>query len=192
MLNPIKIFKDWYLLELKNSSDQIPSACCLSTNGLDGYPNSRFVSLKDVIDDKFVITGSLNSRKGQELNREPKAALTFWWTATKRQVRIQGNIVRIEDELADNYFANRNKASQIVSQISNQGDEIKDLQGLKDLFETELQKQLLTKIKRPINWSGFYVQPFRIELMTFKENRFHNRELYQKVKGEWVKTILQP
>ncbi len=62
--SPIEIFKLWYQNEQELTKIRIPSACCLSTNGIDGFPNSRFVSLKDILDDKFIITGNLTSRKG--------------------------------------------------------------------------------------------------------------------------------
>ena len=77
-MNPIKKFKQWYNEEMTKSLARIPSACCLSTIGKDGYPNARFVSLKEIIDDKFVITGPLQSRKGKELNtdrRERRATI---------------------------------------------------------------------------------------------------------------------
>lgn len=92
-MNPFSKFEEWYKEELFKTSVSIPSACCLSTTGLDGYPNARFVSLKSLIDESFVFTGSSDSRKGLELETIPKAALTFWWTETERQVRIQGDVL---------------------------------------------------------------------------------------------------
>lgn len=191
-MNPIAKFEQWYAEEIERSTVRIPSACCLTSIGLDGYPNARFVSLKEVLDEKFVITGPLDSRKGQELLNNTKAGLTFWWTATEKQIRIQGNAVPIEDTLAEHYFKNRNKGSQIVSTISKQGKEVKNLEELTSLFHTQQEKLNNTIIERPKNWSGFYIVPKRIEFMEFKENRFHIRELYIKDNDSWNNTILQP
>lgn len=191
-MNPIEKFKKWYDEEAKRTSVRIPSACCLSSIGEDGYPNSRFVSLKEIVENKFVITGSLNSRKGKELLANSKASLIFWWTETERQIRIQGDAIQIENQLADHYFKGRSKESQIVSQISAQGKEIENLSELITVFEKEKHQNKNTELKRPNDWSGFYIVPKRIEFMEFKENRFHFRELFTCNNGNWNKTILQP
>ena len=191
-MNPIEKFKQWYNEETKKSSSRIPSACCLTSNGFDGFPNSRFVSLKEIIHEQFVITGPLKSRKGIELIENPKCSLTFWWAKTEKQVRIQGIAKQIEFELAEKYFRSRNKDSQLVSLISKQGNKISDLGQLIDNFEKKKEEIGSKEIKRPENWSGFYITPKRIELMEFKKSRFHLRELYEKEGSEWRKTILQP
>ncbi len=191
-MNPIEKFKKWIKEETEKSSVRIPSACCLTSIGLNGYPNSRFVSLKEILDNKFVITGSLNSKKGIELLANPKSSLTFWWTETERQIRIQGNSVQIENELADKYFRERNKESQIVSQISKQGTEIGNLAELIKLFQKQKIEYNNIEISRPNDWSGFYVIPKRIEFMEFKKNRFHFRELFTFEDDNWNKIILQP
>jgi pyridoxamine 5'-phosphate oxidase len=191
-MNPIEKFKKWYEEETEKSSVSIPSACCLSSMGLDGYPNARFVSLKEVIENKFVITGPLNSKKGIELRANPKASLTFWWTETERQIRIQGDSVQIENKLADIYFRERNKESQIVSQISDQGAEIKNLAGFITVFEKQKIAYTNIEINRPNNWSGFYIIPKRIEFMEFKKSRLHFRELFTNENDTWNKIILQP
>jgi len=191
-MGPIKQFKKWYKDETKESPVRIPSACCLTSIGLDGYPNARFVSLKEIIDNKFVVTGSLKSRKGVELLANPKASLTFWWTATERQIRIQGDSIQIENKLADKYFKARNKEAQIVSQICEQGTVTENLIGLIELFKERRVEYFKTEISRPEDWSGFYIIPKRIEFMEFKKSRFHFRELYVNENDIWEKLILQP
>lgn len=191
-MDPIEKFQIWYQEETEKSNVSIPSACCLTSNGTDGYPNARFVSLKDIIADKFVITGPLDSKKGIELLANPKTALTFWWTATERQIRIQGNATQIENELADTYFKGRHKESQIVSEICKQGSEIEDLTELRMNFDKRKVESKGLEIKRPKNWSGFYIIPKRIEFMEFNKNRFHIRELFTNESGIWKRTLLQP
>lgn len=191
-MNPIHIFQKWYQEETEKSTATLPAACCLSSIGLDGYPNSRFVSLKEIIEDSFVITGSLSSRKGIELLHNPKASITFWWPETARQVRIQGDAFQIENELADAYFSKRNKASQLVSGLSEQGATIEHLEKLKALFEQKQLETNHTEIPRPTNWSGFYIVPKRIEFMEFELTRFHGRILFTRENDQWNKVLLQP
>tara|TARA_R100001143_G_scaffold63594_1_gene73163 strand:+ start:16632 stop:17216 length:585 start_codon:yes stop_codon:yes gene_type:complete len=191
-INPIELFLKWYNRELSLTNVRLPGACCLSTIGIDGVPNARFVSLKDVIDGKFAITGSINSRKGLEIEANPNVALTFWWTETERQVHIQGNASVMENSLADKYFAERNRESQIVSIVSKQGQELQNVDELTQKY-IELDTQSSGKdLKRPDYWRGYLIEPFRIEFLDFKSTRFHERVLYEMEHGEWNHQQLQP
>lgn len=191
-INPVEIFIKWFNEELNLSKVSVPSACCLSTSGTDNYPNARFISLKGVIKGNFIITGILKSRKGIEIRNLSKVALTFWWTETERQVRIQGHAKMISNKLADKYFGERNRDSQIVSIVSNQGQTLNEIKELNEKYkeiEVAFANQTLT---RPENWSGYAVEPIRIEFLEFKSTRFHDRKLYQITNGQWTKTDLQP
>jgi pyridoxamine 5'-phosphate oxidase len=192
MVHPIEAFREWYSEQLARSASLIPTACCLSTIGLDGYPNARFVSLKEVRGDAFIITGPVDSRKGRELEQTPHAALTFWWPETERHIRIQGAAERISEGDADRYFADREKDTQIISLVSRQGHPVEDADAVKQRIRDAEKLYADTPIPRPQNWGGFAIQPVRIELMEFRASRFHERRMFEKVGGEWVCTRLQP
>lgn len=189
---PIEVFKNWFNEELELTNASIPTACCLSTIGTDGFPNARFVSLKGILDNKFVVTGTITSRKGVEINSTNKVALTFWWAKTERQVRVQGNATTLNAELANKYFAERSRESQIVSIASNQGQKLIDIDILSKKYkdiETTFSNQPLT---RPENWGGYSIAPIRIEFLEFKPTRFHKRKLFELINGQWTETGLQP
>ena len=191
-MNPFELFDTWYRAESARSDARIPSACCLSTAGLDGYPNARFVSLKEILEEQFIITGPLNSRKGREIERSDKVALTFWWTNTERQVRIQGRAALISDELADKYFADRPVDAQLVALISRQGEEIDDPNHLYALVEQEALTHAKKSILRPKDWGAYAIGPVRIEFMEFEKTRFHKRTLFEHIRGVWHVKHLQP
>lgn len=188
--HPLQLFSEWFHKEMTLTKVQIPSAVCLFTNGIDGFPNARFVSFKELRNDAFVITGPLNSRKGIEIESNAKVALTFWWTETERQIRIQGVATKISEQLADNYFNERDAYSQAVSLICEQGKEIDNL----ELLEKQVAEKIVekTKITRPENWGGYDITPIRIEFMEFKKNRFHDRKLYVKENNTWILRQIQP
>ncbi len=191
-LKPIQLFNIWYQQELKLTTVSIPSACCLSTIGIDGFPNARIVSLKEVTDDGFIITSALNSNKGIEITRLNKVSLTFWWTETERQVRIQGLATQISNEKADQYFFERPRDSQLVSIASHQSQVIEDIKCLYDEFVT-VDKQFENKlIPRPNDWGGYEIKPIRMEFFEFKPSRFHERQLYSLEDNNWVKKYIQP
>ena len=191
-IDPFQLFSEWYTLQLKQTEQQIPSACCLSTIGLDNYPNARFVSFKELKNGTFIITGPLDAMKGQEIKRSSKAAITFWWHETERQIRIQGDVNFISSEEADTYFSERSHNSQLVSLISDQGKDLSDPEFLKTQYE-QIEKDLKDKvILRPKNWGGFAIIPLRIEFLEFSQTRFHKRTLFEKKDEKWIVKLLQP
>lgn len=191
-MTPIAHFNTWFEEELTRTKAGIPTACCLSTIGLDGFPNARFVSLKDVTNTHFIVTGSYASRKGREINASNNVALTFWWSETERQVRIQGTATKIDEHLADRYFAERNRDRQIVSIVSEQGQAIDAIENLTSKYE-HIETSFLNKpLMRPENWGGYLIEPVRIEFLAFKPTRFHDRTVYERANGQWTTKQLQP
>ena len=191
-MNPIDKFKGWYQDELEKSNHNIPSACCFSTIGLDGYPNSRFVSLKEIVKGEFIIAGPLSARKGLEVNQNSKVSLTFWWTQTEKQIRIQGDARKIADEQANKYFEDRHLDSKIVSIISQQGEALYNEVELEGLFHQKKSELAGSPVARPENWGGLAIQPLRIEFLAFRASRFHHRELFTMHEGNWRSHRLQP
>lgn len=191
MNDPIAQFQNWFEEAISQSKVAIPAACCLSTRGLDGYPNSRFVSLKGVIDGRFLVAGSMSSRKGQELKRHPKAALTFWWAEVERQVRIQGDVSFVDDAYAEALFEARSKDSRIVSALCAQGEVIDDPALLEKQFETKKKTLGDASPEVPAGWGAILIDPKRIEFMEFRESRLHVRDLYEKEEA-WQKCYLAP
>jgi pyridoxamine 5'-phosphate oxidase len=185
-------FKKWFNEEVQVSKVRIPTACCLSTIGLDGFPNARFVSLKDVLENKFVVTGPLTSKKGNEIKAINKVSLTFWWTETERQVRVQGNASKIPDQLADKYFSERSRDSQIVSLVSEQGKEIENIGLLTEKYDSIEEKFTNKALTRPGDWGGYLITPIRIEFLEFKTSRFHVRILFEFANNQWTIKQIQP
>ncbi|SRX76446.1 pyridoxine/pyridoxamine 5'-phosphate oxidase [Aequorivita antarctica] len=191
-MNPLLLFEKWFSEEKELSNLKLPAACCLSTSGLDGYPNSRFVSLKEIKKESFVITGPLDSRKGREIENHSKAALSFWWTSTERQIRIQGDVSVIPKSEAEIYFKQRNRDSKIVSAIFEQGQEILDISYMQKLFKEKKAALGNKEVEQPNSWGGIYIKPIRIEFMEFKKSRLHERKLFEQASSGWKMTIIQP
>jgi pyridoxamine 5'-phosphate oxidase len=191
-MNPFQIFLAVHEQELLKNKLRIPSACCLSTIGLDGYPNARFVAFKEMKEETFIVCGPPHSRKSIEMAHDPKVALTFWWTATEMQVRIQGDAIQIPAGDADKYFKERARKVQIISLVSMQGEPVGDMETLnKKLLEKEAALEN-EEIQRPENWGGYAINPLRIEFLEFNASRFHKRSLFQKKGGLWTMSLLQP
>jgi len=191
-ISPIELFNTWYGEHLSVSQSPVPAACCLSTVGMDGFPNARFVALKAVHNEKFVITGPLNSRKFDELATNNRAALTFWWQETQKQIRIQGYSSPVSEEHADIYFSERDRESRLAALASSQGKPVADPDELVVRLNKLIAEYDGKEIARPADWGGAAIEPLRIEFLEFRVNRLHIRTLYTKSDGSWQRIFLQP
>jgi pyridoxamine 5'-phosphate oxidase len=191
-MNPFQQFSEWYKQEIEQSKRMVPNSCCLSTIGLDNYPNARFVAFKEMKNETFIFCGPLDSQKGIEINTNSKVALTFWWDTTQKQIRIQGDAVQISEAESDCYFKERNRDSQIVSLVSKQGRQIDNIEILNQKYNKTAIRLKNEIISRPKNWGGYSVNPLRIEFLEFNKNRFHKRTLFIKHDGQWKMVFLQP
>jgi pyridoxamine 5'-phosphate oxidase len=191
-MNPFDIFNQWFKLELESSPLDRVTACCMSTIGLDGYPNSRIVALKDYQEDRFIFTGSKHSRKAIELNANRKASLVFWWPNTGRQIRVQGDVNFLSDQSTGLFFQKRPRNARIVSHISKQGELLINRNHLLNKFHSFKREYEGKEIPAPDHWGGFMIIPVRIEFFEFNEDRLHRRLLYTRENGVWQHQELQP
>ena len=191
--NPIEQFQIWFK-EALHAAVMEPNAMQLSTIGLDNTPNNRVVLLKDIHKLGFTFYTNYESTKGQELIKNPFAALTFFWPELERQVRVKGVVSKVTTEESDTYFASRPRGSQIGAWVSNQSQVIADRSVLSNRQE-ELEKEFDGKsVPRPAHWGGFQVIPLQIEFWQGRSSRLHDRILYQResADGTWKIERISP
>ena len=182
--------------EAKAGSELEPNAMTVATATTDGRPSARTVLLKSFDSSGFVFYTHLHSRKGHELEANPRAALLFLWRSLHSagiQVRIEGLVELVGDDEADAYFASRARLSQIGAWASAQSETL----GSRDDFEdriAQVEEEFEGRdIPRPEGWSGFRVVPEVIEFWYGAEFRLHERWHYEcDASGEWSKRMLYP
>ena len=189
--DPFKQYTVWFQ-EAVNSKILDPYAMCLSTVGLDGQPSSRIVYMRDILDDGFVFYTNYLSQKGKELLSTPKAALNLYWAELERQIRIEGDVVKVSKDISDKYFAGRPKKSQIGAWASLQSDVLTTREELEKrvLNYTELYKDI--EVNRPDHWGGYVLKPSKIEFWQGRASRLHDRIVYVKEGAEWKIERLSP
>jgi pyridoxamine 5'-phosphate oxidase len=189
--DPIQRFADLYRLAKKSYPDE-PNATVLATVGSDGRPSARVVLLKGFGPEGFVFYTNLESRKGRELRAHPAAALCFYWPNLHQQVRVEGPVQQVPDAEADAYFASRERGSQLGAWASAQSSPLPSREELERRVEDLNQRYADKPIPRPPFWSGFRLNPDRIEFWTSRPNRLHDRVLFRKRDGTWSTELLYP
>ena len=189
--NPFNQFEQW-MNEALHSEVKEPTAMALNTLGRDGFPQSRIVLLKSFDQQGFVFFTNYNSAKGKSIDKKPEVGLHFFWPELERQIRISGVAEKTSTKVSDNYFHSRPLTSQLGAVISDQSSEIPSREYLEERFE-KLRSELNNQPpKRPEWWGGFLVKPVKIEFWQGRENRLHDRILYEKRNEDWVIKRLAP
>lgn len=160
-----------------------PTAMNLATADKDGAPSLRVVLLKAWDERGFVFYTNANSRKGQELTTNPKAALNFYWMDMQRQIRIEGSVEAVKGKEADDYYNSRHIEKRLGAWASKQSEVLKSRDELVTSIE-ELRKKYGVNSDsgppRPEFWHGFRVIPQRIEFWQEGEFRLHQRDVFER------------
>ena len=191
--NPIDLFGQWFN-EAKKTEINDPNALSLATVGKNGIPSVRMVLLKDFNSDGFVFYTNLNSRKSEEIKSNANASMCFHWKSLLRQVRITGEITKVSDTDADNYYNSRSYGSRIGAWASNQSSILKSRDELlKSIEEFKQKYSNENNVPRPKHWSGWNLNPHEIEFWLDGKNRIHERLRYtKKNNNDWDKNLLNP
>ena len=191
--DPFTLFEVWFA-EAQESEPNDPNAMALATASPDGFPSVRMVLLKDHGSDGFVFYTNTESRKGEQIRANMRAALLFHWKSLRRQIRIEGPLEEVSEDMADAYFHSRPRVSQIGSAASDQSRPLPDRQVYVDRVAALEEHYPEGNIPRPPHWTGFKLSPRRIEFWQDRQYRLHDRRLFLRESAEeaWSNTLLYP
>ena len=188
--DPVEQFQKW-LDEALDSDIMEATAMTLATADANGRPSARTVLLKDVGENGFVFYSNYKSRKGRDLAENPHAALTFYWDALERQVRVEGRVGKLSREASEAYFHSRPRGSQLGALASNQSEVIESREVLEQHIQT-LDETYPDEIPLPNDWGGYALTPEVIEFWQGRPNRVHDRLRYIRDKEGWGLERLSP
>lgn len=189
--DPLAQFRRWYH-EAEASGVRAPEAMALATATSGGAPSVRMVLLKGADDRGFAFYTGYVSRKGAELDANPRAALLFYWDPLGRQVRIEGSVDRVSEEESDAYFATRPRGAQLAATASRQSSVLANREEI-DLRVAELDREpVSSEVPRPAHWGGYRLVPDTYEFWQHREDRLHDRLRYRRTDGAWTIERLSP
>jgi len=191
-LDPLAFFQQWYA-DAQTVGMVEPAAMALATATPTGLPAVRIVLLRSFDKRGFVFFTNYLSRKGEELDANPRAALAFYWAELERQVRIEGDIEKVSAEESDAYFHGRPIGHQLSALASPQSQVIADRDVLELRMAELVERFPHHKVPRPSHWGGYRLLPHTIEFWQGRESRLHDRLRFRKVSnGSWTRERLAP
>ena len=189
--NPIELFKKWFA-KAKETEINDPNAVAVATVDKTNQPSVRMVLLKGLSDKGFVFFTNLNSKKGNDLKINKKSSMCFHWKSIRRQVRIIGNVEKVTDKEADDYYNSRPYKNKIGAWASSQSEILNERDDFLKKIENYEKKYPSNNVPRPSHWSGWRLMPSEIEFWLDGEGRIHERLNYKKENGSWKKELLYP
>ena len=193
-LEPFALFHRWFAEAVQ--TEQLPveaNAMTLATVDAEGQPHCRVLLLKALDERGFTFFTNYDSAKGEQLLGNPRAAMTFFWPALERQVRITGIVHKVSEEESDTYFHSRPLGSQIGASVSPQSQMIESREWLEEKYKQTERGLSGKNPPRPEHWGGFLVKPVVVECWQGRPSRLHDRLEYSLAPdGNWVRVRLAP
>jgi len=189
--NPYEQFNLW-LMEAIESGELEPTAMALSTVDNDLQPHTRIVLLKDFSEKGLVFYTNYEGNKAKDMDINNKVSALFFWRNQERQVRITGNVSKLDAEITKEYFKTRPIDSQLGAWASPQSRIIPSMEYLESQFET-YQKEFGDHVPSPEHWGGYIIKPNSFEFWQGRPNRLHDRLYYTLTENmDWKIVRLAP
>lgn len=189
--DPVMLFSEWFA-DARKSGLMLADAMCLATCTPDGRPSARMVLLKEIEDRAVVFYTNYESRKGEELHANPRAAAVIHWTVLQRQVRIEGPVAPVERDQSERYFQSRDRGSQIGAWASRQSRILESRAELEEREQAMRQRFRDQPVPLPDFWGGYRIDIERIEFWQGRANRLHDRMRFDWQDDRWQPHRLYP
>jgi pyridoxamine 5'-phosphate oxidase len=188
--DPLAVFADWRAIADGTFSD--PDVIALATATPDGRPSVRHVLLRGINDEGVRFFTSYESRKGNELERNPLASAAWFDPVQRRAVRIEGTCERLDDAASDTYFASRDRGHQLGTVASNQSAPLADRATVERAYLEAEQRFKGHDVERPARWGGYLLRAELVELWLQRDDRLHDRFVYTRDATQWSAIRVAP
>jgi pyridoxamine 5'-phosphate oxidase len=191
-LDPLVTLREWIDRAYATEGIGEANAMCVASVGENGAPSARIVLLRGLDDRGLAFYSSYFSRKGVELDKNPRVAAVFYWAPLHRQVRVEGTVTMLAEDESDTYFASRPRGHQLSAWASEQSEILDRRETLDERLAHFAERFEGDEVPRPHSWGGYLIAPARIEFWQGRPNRMHDRLEFTRTNRGWTLRRLQP
>lgn len=192
---PYPLLQKWINQAL---SEQIGEAYAfsLATCGADARPSVRTLLMREIVpvgdDIQMIFYSNYDSQKGQDLEENPFAEALFFWHTLERQVRASGKVVKLSADKSTAYYQSRPKDSQLSAWVSAPQSGVVDSREVMEREFDRVSAKFGDDVPKPEFWGGYCLMVEKIEFWQGRANRMHDRIVYAKDNGNWLRQRLLP
>lgn len=191
--SPLDQLRKWLDEAIASQLVDEPYAMTLATASSTGLPSARVVLLRAIVEAGLIFYTNYQSSKGRQLADNPHVAAVFYWPALERQVRVEGNVERIDAAISDAYFASRPHESKVGAHVSQQSSVLDSREQLEREYSSAVQRfPEGSRVPRPEHWGGYCISPTMVEFWQGRPARLHDRVRYTGGPVDWTLERLAP
>lgn len=180
---PFTLFAKWLRDAIEQGVSE-PNAMSISTVDSNGFPHSRIVYLKELLQEGPIFYTNYASSKGKDLEQNPKVHALLFWPGMERQIRITGLAEKVPAEMSDAYFESRPWGSKIGAWASNQSEELSSRDELENRVK-EYAELFPVEVPRPPHWGGYVIKMQEVEFWQGRPSRLHDRIVFEQQENSW-------
>lgn len=179
--------------EARTRHDPQARTASLATATADGRPSVRIVNIVRIAESGLCFFAESSSGKARQLLANPRAALCFNWAITRIQAIVEGQVMVLDDAVADELWQHQPREYGLGHWASPQSATALSAAEMKERLSAAREEFANQRIPRPQSWLGFQLQPDRIDLWAASWQRLElHRNYLKQADGSWAFTQRNP
>ncbi|GHD50101.1 pyridoxal 5'-phosphate synthase [Mycetocola manganoxydans] len=189
--DPVELFTTW-LGEAADAGVLAPHAMTLSTSGPDGVVTARTLILKDIDERGWLFASRDDGPKARDLGANPFAALTFFWPALGRQVRVTGPVRKRPQAEGEADFLARPVEARAAAFVGHQSEPLGSLDEYASAHADAVARVADDPHLVARTWNTWAVAADSVEFWQASPDRAHIRLRYSRHGRDWEHGLLWP
>jgi len=188
---PLPLFHRWFA-EAVAAGQAEPHTLTLATVDEQGIPDVRTLMLHDADERGWHFASHATSAKGRQLAANPEAALSFYWAAQGRQIRIRGRVTAGSSTESRADLHARSTGALAAALTGRQSEVLDSQDELEYASRAAWDRARRDPDATVPTWTLYVLGAYEVEFFQGDAQRRHVRLRYRREEDSWVRELLWP